>query len=365
MKIAQIVGSVDLHRGGKERFVAELIKELMKVGHEVTLITCDQRFKSGINCDVNYIRGWSPPGFPVIPSPKDLNKALQTKFDIVHLHYHALFGETVALASKINDQTLITTIHDEMKRDPSKILYDMTLLRTISCFSDKIICLTEGMKRAIVRRGLDGQKVVVIPNAMYVKELQSQASNLSDNINFDSGFDILFVGRIEERKGVQYLLKALMLLKKEGFCPTLKIVGGGVYKHKLMSLVKENELSSQVVFTGYISQEELLKSYLHTRCVVVPSLYEGTPNRVVIEALALGKPVITTSIPGMEAISSEGLGFVAPPRDSKALADAIRNVLILSDDKLRNLGLETKKFVEQYDWSCVINKIISLYNDFY
>ena len=79
----------------------------------------------------------------------------------------------------------------------------------------------------------------------------------------------------------------------------------------------------QVFFTGYISQKELLKKYLHAKCIVIPSLYEGTPNRVAIEALALGKLIITTSIPGMESILSNRLGSVVPPKNHIALARAI------------------------------------------
>lgn len=336
----------------------------MKLGHEVTLITCDQRFKVDINCDVHYLRAWKPSGFPMIPSLKDLIKGLHSEFDIVHLHYHALFGETVALACKIRDQNLITTIHDEMKRGAHKMLYDGMLLRTLSSLSHRVICLTDGMKRVLVRRGLNEQKVVVIPNAMHVKRLQSQASKLKYGVPSGDSFDLLFVGRLEERKGAQYLLKALLILNEKGFKPTLKIVGEGVYKYKLMSFVKHNGLSSQVVFTGYTSREELLKSYLRARCVVIPSLYEGTPG-VAIEALALGKPVITTSIPGMEAITSKRLGFTVPPRDYEALAGAIRKILSIENDELHRIKSKGKEFAEQYDWCRVIKQILLVYQDCY
>jgi phosphatidylinositol alpha-mannosyltransferase len=364
LKIAQIVGSVDPSKGGKERFVNDLTRELLKLGHNVTLITCDRTFKIDVDCDVRYIRSWSLPGLPPMPSFNDLIKQLHTGFDICHLHYHALFGEAVALACKIRGLTLITTIHEEGKRGVHKMVYDRALLSTISRLSRRIICLTDGVMRVLVKRGLNKQKVVVIPNATHVKELQSQVSKLKDDVHFDEGFDLLFVGRLEKRKGAQYLLKALSILKEEGFRPTLKIVGEGIYKHKLMSFVKGNGLSSQVVFTGYISQEELLKSYLHARCVVIPSLYEGTPNRVAIEALALGKPVITTSIPGMETISSNKLGLVVPPKNYKALAKAIWKALSLKDDELHRIKSDAEKFVQQYDWSYIAGQILELYQNY-
>jgi glycosyltransferase involved in cell wall biosynthesis len=243
-----------------------------------------------------------------------------------------------------------------------KTIYDRILIQTISHLSHRIVCLTDDLKRVLVRRGLNEWKVVVIPNAMHVKELQSQVSNLKDDAHFDSGFDLLFVGRLEERKGAQHLLKALSILNEEGLRPTLKIVGEGIYRHKLASFAKQNDLSSQVIFSGYISHEELLESYLRARCVVIPSLQEGTPG-VAIEAFALGKPVIATSIPGMEVMSSKKLGFVVPPGDCEALAEAIRKSLSIGDDELHRIENEAKKLAEQYDWSYAIKQFLWLYQD--
>ena len=364
MRIVQIVGSVDPHIGGKERFVGELARELSGLGHDVTLITCDRTSQMDIGCDVGCIRSSSLPGFPEIPSPSDLIKHLNSTFDICHLHYHALFGEIVGLVCKKLDHTLITTFHDEMKRGAHKVMYDRLLLHAVSHLSHRIICLTDGMKRALVRRGVDGRKVAVIPNAMHVKELQTQARRIENSEDHDVDFDLLFVGRLEKRKGVQCLLKALWMLKKENFEPTLKIIGRGDYKGKLMSTVKRNRLSSQVTFSGYISRKELLTSYNHTRCVVIPSLYEGIPA-VAIEALALGKPVITTSIPGMEAISSRRLGFTTPPGDYNVLAEAIRKILSMKDEELQRIKSAGKAFAEQYDWSRTIEQIIHVYYECY
>ncbi|MFX0184212.1 MAG: glycosyltransferase family 4 protein [Candidatus Hodarchaeota archaeon] len=363
MKIAQIVSSIDPHRGGKERYVGDLINELVKLGHEVTLITCDQKYKADINYDIRYVRKLTLPSGLEIPSFKDLIKQLDSRFDVCHLHYHAIFGEMVALANKMHNSILITTIHDEMKRGIHKIIYDKVLLKTISNLSHRIVCLTEGMKKELARRGLDERKIIVISNVLYVKKLQNEFSKLKKDVYVDGDFHLLFVGRLEKRKGIQHLLRALLILKEENFKPTIKIVGEGVLKQKLISFVQKNNLSSQVVFTGYISRKELLKYYHRARCVVIPSIYEGTPNRVAIEALALGNPVIITSIPGNEPIISKRLGFIGSPRNPESLARAIRNALSIKSDELYRIKVEGEKFAEQYDWSHVITKIVLLYQN--
>ena len=362
MKIVQIVGSINPHIGGKERFAGELTRELLRLGHDVTLITYDRKYKVDINCDIRYCHVLELSGFPPIPSFKDLIRQLDKEFDICHLHYHALFGEIAAFACKLRNNPLIITIHDEMKRNIYKIVYDRLLLSTISHLSDRIICLSNGIKNALIKRGMHQENIVIIPNAMHVKEIQNKACKIEKVMFNDKEFDLLFVGRLEKRKGVQYLLRALSILKEEGFKPTLRIVGDGVYKPKLRSLLREHDLSSQIVFTGYIPRKELLNHYLHARCVVIPSLYEGIPS-VMIEALALGKPIITTSIPGMEDIKSKKLGFTVPPKDSKALAQAISKALSLSDEELSRIKLKAGKFVERYDWKFVVKQIISLYEE--
>ena len=363
MRIAQIVISTDTRRGGLERFVTDLIKELMKYPeNQVTLITCDRKFKADIGCDVRYVRALAVPGLPIIPSPIDFIKQVNSGFDICHLQYQPLFGEIAALACRIRHHTLITTIHCEMKRHVLKTIYDRILVHTISHLSHRIVCLTQDLKTVLVGRGLDERKVVVIPNAMHVKELQSEVSSLKDVAHTDGGFDLLFVGRLEERKGAQYLIKALSILNEESLRLTLKIVGDGIYKHKLESFVKQNGLSSQVVFSGYISREELLENYLRARCVVIPSLEEGTPG-VAIEALALGKPIIATSIPGMEVVSSNKLGFVVPPGDCEALAAALSKSKFIGDNELHRIECAAKKVAEQFDWSSTIKQTLRLYQD--
>lgn len=362
MKIIQIVGSINPRIGGKERFAGELTKELLSYGHEVSLVTCDRNYEADIDCDVRYISTIEIPGFPPIPSFKDLTRQLDMEFDICHLHYHAIFGEIAAFVCKKHGIPLITTIHDEMKRGIHKKIYDRILLGTISRLSDRIVCLTIGMKKALIKRGLDAKKISIIPNVIYVRELQHEAYKLKNDSQLGDEIDLLFVGRLEERKGVQYLLRALSILKAKGIRPILKVVGEGAYKRKLESVVMKEGLSSQVFFTGYVTREELLKSYLATRCVVIPSLYEGIPS-VAIEALALGKPVIVTSIPGMEAITSKKLGFTVPPRDFEALAEAISKMLSIDNDELHRIESEGKSFAEEYDWSFIIEQIFCLYQD--
>ena len=360
MRIVQIAPSVDPSRGGQEQLVQELVQELIKLGHEVTLITCDQNVNVRIPCDFRHVSALKVPGLPWIPSLTSLIKHLRSGFDICHIHYLALFGEIAAVACKTCKIPIVTTFWAEGKRRNYMVVYDRVTIHLISQLSDRLACLSEVLKNVLVRRGLEGRKIRVIPTAIYVGKLERTSGQ--GVTGGHCNYDLLFVGRLEERKGLQYLLRALVILGQRGFAPKLKVIGDGNYRNRLLSFVNDNFLSSQVTFAGYMPREDIFESYLGAKCVVIPSLYEGIP-RVALEAMAYGKPIITTSIPGLEIVSNKKLGIVIPPKDSESLANAILQVLSLPPEELRKIELRSKEAVRSYDWSNVVNKIVSVYNE--
>jgi len=358
--IASIVTSVNPRRGGKERFVFDLCKEIMARGHNVTVLLCDDQFSEKLDCRVERIGNWNIPGFPPIPSPWAIIRNLHQRFDLVHLHYSSFLGEIVAIACKLRGLPLITTFHDEMKRGSHKFLYDRILLTIISKLSSRVICLSESMKITLKGRGLSKKKISVISNGFHVKALQGHVKELRKiKARKDS---ILFVGRLEERKGPHYLLEALVHLRKKGIFPKLTVIGDGPYKHKLISYTKENNLVDQVDFTGYVTSQKLLKCYAQARCVIIPSLFEGIPT-VAIEAMTFGIPIVASAIPGMEMIASKEIGLTVPPKDSRILADAIHKCLELPEKERSLIASKEKNLALVFDWSVVATNIISLYNE--
>lgn len=361
MRIVQITPSIDPSRGGQEQLVRELVHELVKLGHEVTLITCDQDVNVRVPCDFRHVSYLKVHGLPWIPSLTGLIKHLRSGFDICHLHYLALFGEIAAVACKTSKIPIVTTFWSEGKRRTHMVVYDRVSLHLISQLSDKLMCISEGLKNALVKRGLERHKIRIAPVAVYVGELEK--TKVQGVLGGDHNFDLLFVGRLEGRKGLQYLLRALAILKRRGFAPRLKVIGDGYYKNRLLSLVDDNNLSSQVTFAGYMPREKIFESYQEAKCVVIPSEYEGGIPRVALEAMAFGKPIIVTSIPGIEIIGDKKLGILVPPKDSESLANAILQVLSLPPEELRKIELRCKEAVKSYDWSNVVNQIVSVYKE--
>jgi glycosyltransferase involved in cell wall biosynthesis len=144
---------------------------------------------------------------------------------------------------------------------------------------------------------------------------------------------VLAVGRLIEKKGFTDLIRACSLLRAEGSVFRCRIVGKGELAAKLRALIAELGLDHQVELTGPIPREELLAVYERASVVVAPCVIGTDGNRdglptVLIEAMALGVPVVATDVTGIpELVRNERTGLLVPQHDPEALAAAIRRVL--------------------------------------
>ncbi|MCK4323005.1 MAG: glycosyltransferase family 4 protein, partial [Armatimonadetes bacterium] len=151
---------------------------------------------------------------------------------------------------------------------------------------------------------------------------------------------ILCVSNLEERKGQEYLLRAVALLREQEF--SLMLVGSerareAAYAAKLRDVTKTLDLTDKVRFVGRLEGKDLAAAYRQADVFVFPSLMEGY-GLVLLEAMSFGLPVVTTRVGGIPEIVSDGVeGILVPPRDENALADAIAE-LLACPAKRREMG---------------------------
>jgi phosphatidylinositol alpha-mannosyltransferase len=362
MKILQVSPYADPKVGGQERHVLELSKTLASLGHKVTLLTCQlDSSKSPQKFQVCKINSLDILDLRFLLSNELFSFLVENRFDVCHLHHQTLFGETVLLANKMCGLPTITTLHTQIvRRVPAKFFYDRLSLEFIGRISNRVICLSSGIKQNLVKRGLSPSKCVVIPNAIDVKSLKDRFQRIQKNLQ-EPEFDLLFVGRLEKRKGIEWLLRSLDLLHKEEKVVTLKIVGHGPLKDDLQRFVSTNDLEEHVRFLGYVSDTRLLELFLLTKCIVVPSFYEGVPG-VAIEAMTAGKPLIVSNIPGLaELIVNGGNGFIVNPMDTQGLISAIDK--ILASHNFKSLNELNEKLLASFDWEVVASKILDTYHE--
>lgn len=171
---------------------------------------------------------------------------------------------------------------------------------------------------------------------------------------------ILFFGRILEYKGLRYLLAAFRHVKSQVPEARLVIAGRGDLKGYL-NLIKE--LSDVEVINGYIPDDAVAKLFQRSTVVVLPYI-EGSQSGVVPIAYSFGKPVVTTDVGSIAEVVDDGLtGFVVPPRDEMALAEAL--VRILTDQGLRkDMGLRAlQKANRELAWDAISSQLFELYQE--
>lgn len=181
----------------------------------------------------------------------------------------------------------------------------------------RIVCVSRDTKRSLVEQyGIPEEKITVIYNAVDTERFHPLATEKSPD-------SILYLGRIDKRKGIEFLIRSMPLVVEQ--IPEARLVVGGKGSHlkRMQSLVARLKLERNVTFLGFVPDEELNALYNRAQVAVVPSIFEGF-GITVIEALAAGTRVVGTDVDGIREILQGGeYGRLAPYGDRRALADAI------------------------------------------
>lgn len=149
---------------------------------------------------------------------------------------------------------------------------------------------------------------------------------------------LVCVARLSEQKGHVLLVEAAALLAREGVRFELLLVGDGPMRAQIEQLIRDNGLVDRVRITGWMSGDQVRDALLAARALVLPSFAEGLPV-VIMEALAVGRPVVTTAIAGIpELVEAGRTGWVVPAGSLTALATAMTQVLQAPPSRLGEMG---------------------------
>ncbi len=201
----------------------------------------------------------------------------------------------------------------------------------------RVIAISESTKRDLVRlTGVAAENVDVVypglePAIRRVDDAAAVAAfrqrhNLPDHF-------VLFVGTLEPRKNAAALVRAYSMLRKGGtISQALVLAGGKGWRYEsVFAAIEESGVSQDIILPGYVSHDELSLWYSAADLFVYPSLYEGF-GLPVLEAMACGAPVITSTVSSLPEVAGEA-GILVDPNDVEALAGAMAQVL--SSDSMR------------------------------
>jgi len=173
-------------------------------------------------------------------------------------------------------------------------------------------------------------------------------------------FTFLFVGRLEKRKGIKYLLKAFKKVCREFKNVHLRIVGGGEEREECRKLCFRLGIKRKVIFVGRVSEKQKEAEYKKAHCLVLPSLWEGHPL-VIFEAWAAKLPIIATRVGSIENFLKEGEnGYLVKPKNINELYQKM--VKALENNSLSMLGKKGFQLVQnKYRWEVTVRDYFQVF----
>lgn len=227
--------------------------------------------------------------------------------------------------------------------------------------ADRIIVNTSSVKvEAESLLGIDGSRIDVIPlapssNYHAVPDRKAARRRVGKYTRRDF---VLCVGTIEPRKNIPVLLRAFGIVRERR--PLALVIAGGRGWHydDILEMPRRLGLGDDVVFTGYVNEQNLLDLYNCASAVVYPSLYEGF-GLPVVEAMACGAPLIISDIPSLREVAGDA-ALAFPPDDHEALAALLERVL-RSDSVRRDLSEKALRRAAGYSWERVAALTVATY----
>lgn len=400
VRVAVVARSVHgLHGfGGLERHVDDLVRHLAKLGAEVTLVTRPPRTKAihalpATIVRVPYVtfpgagrrgttvidRATAYPLFGWRAGRRVAALARQGRLDVVHGLGAAVLGYAVARRREpdlhvplvLNPQGLEEFGATDPARARAKRLAYRPLqaaVRLCARAADAVIA-TDSSLRAVVRSHLDvdERRLVTIPNAIDVDRVLTLSSqHAGREIRRRAGIAdhewlLLSVGRIEENKGFDVLVRALGRLDAAAPPWRWVLIGHGPWRQKLARAVAASGLASRIMMRGREDDSTLQAWYAAAQAFVHPTLYEGS-SLVTLEAMAHGLPVVASRAGGLpDKVRPGENGWLVPPGDADALAAALGE-LFAAGERLREYGLRSRQIVAgEFSWPAVARATLELY----
>ncbi len=372
MKIAHVICTFYPNKNGMGNSVAYFARELLNFKHEVTVIT--PNFKAKEQTTENWqglkilrLKPFLSSGTAaILPS---IIKELK-KYDLVHLHY-PFYGTSglVVLAKLLSRNKMKLLLHYHMDthgrgwKNIIFIWYKIFWLPWLLRLADEITCASLDY---VKHSDLGGyyrkhyQKFSQVTFGVDLERFKISETQTSEEAN------VLFVGALDCQhyfKGVDKLIEAFPAVVASVPEATLTIVGRGDLEDVYRRMVENLGLTAKVAFVNNVSDDDLVNYYSRSCLLVLPSINQSEAfGLVLLEAMACGKPVVASNLPGVRSVFRKGQhGLRVQPGDVKDLSDKI--IYLLSNKTLATkMGLAAKELVvKKYSWSVAGAKLNEIY----
>jgi glycosyltransferase involved in cell wall biosynthesis len=358
--------------GGQEIVIDALARQFLVLGHEPVVLAPWRGSQGPFDAE-------SVP-YPVVWHPRFLSTRWlvawysrwmarlhqRLDFDVVHCHGTYPAGYVGACCQAVRHLPLVITSHGD---DLAPLgLYDRKpqlrgRYRIALAQADAGVAISDYTAGMFREACPELRQIVRIANGVDVAQFAAPVPR-PENIaaNLQSKSYLLFLGRLDQRKGIDVLLQAMVLLRDD--CRLdLVVAGRGPESPALQALAAELGIAREVHFLGQTAGQQKLWLLQNGLCTIVPSRTWEAFGVVALESLAAGRPVIASRLPGLADLIEPGrTGLLVPPESPPGLAMAIREVA-QNPARADEWGRNAQRFVEDYDWRTIAVQHIDLFRE--
>jgi len=367
MKVAQVSPYDYPYPGGVTEHISYLDRYLREMGHVVKIIAPSSDPDIGRDKHVVQV------GNVIVPVPFSgsvarislsprlylrVKRLLQKEqFDLIHIHEPMTPALPMAVL-RHSKAVNVGTFH-AYRDSHAAYEYGRPMFRYFVRRLDGRIAVSEAARQSVARYFPGEYRI--IPNGIDFHRFA--ANGIRPIPRFDDDMlNVLFVGRLEKRKGFKYLLRAFARVKAR--VPAARLLVVGAYEHDdkapFVRYARYHRIR-HVKFIGYIPASELARYYRTADVFCAPSIGFESFGIVLLEAMAAGVPVVASDIAGYRSVLTSGTeGLLVPPKDPEAMADAI--VYLLNNPNLRRaMGQRGQHTARQYDWQKITYQVHDYY----
>ena len=353
--------------GGVNEIVLATHDELINRGHTVRIITPMPRDAEVVDIPNVIFAGTSTDFRSPMHTTVQVSASYDTdkikdmleheQFDILHFHepwIPMISRQILQQSSSVN----IATFHAKVP----ETLMSRTVIRVVTPYLKSVMKYLHHLtavsdSAAEYAAGLTDEPITIIPNGIDLEKYRKAAPAKSKGSK-----TILYIGRLEGRKGVKYLLQAYQLLSQEVDDVQLIIAGDGPNREKLELLAEDLKLPN-VSFLGYISQELKIELLEQADIYCSPAIYGESFGIVLLEAMAKGTVTVAGNNSGYSDVMQElGALSIVNPHDPVEFARRLK--LLIENKALRDLWQKwAAEYVQQFSYQHVVDKYEALYHE--
>lgn len=352
------------HKGGSEKYVYEIYRRLIKNKIKVDIFTSNTEGSLEYE-NIKGLRIYRVPCYNILgdtyPIPKPINsfkllkKLAKNNYDFVNTQTRFWISSFYGyLFSKLTKTKLIHTEHGSRHTEFNNLLlkffgaiYDHLIGSIIIKSASKNIGVSQAS--CDFAKHLGAKKTYLVPNGINITKFKIKKTNLKRKLGIPNYYKIItFIGRLIYAKGIQDLIYVFQKIKKKYPKTKLLIVGEGNYKNELRKLSNNED----IMFLGQRSENDIVDILNITDIFVNPSYSEGLPTSV-LEAAAVGVPIIATDVGGTKEIIKNNKRNILIKPNKKDLLNSIFRIL---KNNRFNKKIMNENF--PYDWTKIKKKFI-------